>query len=694
MFCKNSKWIGCGGQFSSPVVIKRFCLEEFSKAIIDICGLGYYELFINGQRVGEEYFKPVVSDYAERDFSDFLYPLQDKTSHSIYYNTHKVTELLHKGENVIAVILGNGFYRQTKRIAEGNTKFGDELILRFDLKVDSPKGPQNICTDGTEEVAESFIKENNLFYGEVHDYKDFSLSDIVGTEKVHLISPPKAKLKKQKCKNDAVREKITPVIVRKTENSTIFDAGKNLSGFVCLKAKSDLVRVRHAENLKADGLDFESAGGDEQISENIYKNAEGLTVHPWFSWSGFRYFEVFGEAEDVEVFFITSDVKLKAEFECGNGNINWFFKTYIHTQLCNMHGGVPSDCPQRERLGYTGDGQLSAESAMLLTDSRSFYEKWIADIADCQDINSGHIQHTAPFFGGGGGPGGWGCAMVVVPYAYYRVYGDKEILKKYFGNMLRFIESMKGFSENGLIVREREKGWCLGDWCPPGDVLLPEAYVNTYYYIRSMETVEEIAGLIGEKVDYTKEISESRKAMVDSFFDSGSCDFCGGVQGANAFALLLGLGNAATKENLLKHYKETKVFDTGIFGTDVLMEYLVKAGEAELIFELLSTDEYPSFGYMKKMGATTVWEKWNGEASHNHPMFGACARQLFYGFLGLKANAGFENIALDPPYIEDMGYMNVKLKLPKGTLKAELKYTDGKVHSNISATGSLKVRLK
>lgn len=120
---------------------------------------------------------------------------------------------------------------------------------------------------------------------------------------------------------------------------------------------------------------------------------------------------------------------LNATFECGNETINWLFNAYIRTQLINMHCGVPMDCPHRERLGYTGDGQLTAETAMLFLNGKRFYEKWAADVADCQDVKTGHVQHAAPFFGGGGGPGGWGSAIVEVPYAYYKVYGDKKLIK-------------------------------------------------------------------------------------------------------------------------------------------------------------------------------------------------------------------------------------------------------------------------
>lgn len=697
MFSKKSKWITAGKEFSSPIISKRFRVCKIKSATIDICGLGYYELFINGRRVSEAYYKPVVSDYSERDFSRFLYPLSDKTSHTIYYNSYDVSEYLTDGDNTLSVMLGNGFYRQTKRLAEGNTSFGDALLLRFELRLTDDSGMRTVYTDGTERAVEGFIKENNLFYGEVHDYDGFPenvFSDRTGVETcdVQAVSSPRARLLKQRCCNDVVREIITPKIVKTTPESVIYDIGKNISGFVSLKAKSSVVRVRHAEEMKDGALDFQSAGGDGQISENVYKNAQGRTVHPWFSWSGFRYFEVFGEAEAVEAVYVCADIAVRASFKSGNETLNWLFESYLDTQIANMHGGVPSDCPHRERLGYTGDGQLTAESAMLLLDCRSFYEKWIRDIADCQDVASGHVQHTAPFFGGGGGPGGWGCAMVVVPYAYYRIYGDTSILKKYYPNMLKYIESMQTFCDGGLVVREREKGWCLGDWCTPEQVVLPEPFVNTFYYIRSMKLVQEIAEILGGKVDYGKEIALSECALKEAYYDPKNGDFCSGRQGANAFALLLGLGDERTKKNLLERYRAEKVFDTGIFGTDVLTEYLTRSGEIQLLYDLLSAEKFPSFGYMRANGATTLWERWQGAESHNHPMFGACVKQFFYGLLGLSADAGMKRIAVSPRYIAGIDFIDATLRFSHGSVRFRYRYRDGKVESDVSTSGNIRLK--
>lgn len=688
MFSQKAKWIECE-KYSAPIIIKKITIKEFEKANIKISGLGYYELFINGNRVGEEFFKPAVSDYCERDFSTWLYPLNDKTSHTVYYNVYDITEYLNVGENVIAVMLGNGFYRQKRRDIEGKVYFGENLLACYEITLSNNGKIEKYFTDGSEIYIESFITENNLFYGEKHDYSHFDFEFIkkgkVEGESVNVVPAFDAKYIEQSCPNDKIIRTLNPIAINVKNGKIIYDATENITGFVTFTSSGEDVTVRHAENLNADGeLDYFSAGSKDQISEVQYvATKKGQKIHPYFCWSGFRYFEIEGKANDLQIAVVHSDISATSSFKCGNENLQWLYDAYIRTQLNNMHGGVPSDCPHRERLGYTGDGQLCAESAMLLLNSKTFYEKWMQDIADCQDIESGHVQHTAPFCGGGGGPGGWGGAMAIVPFAHYKLYQDKEFIKKYFVNVIRFLESMKGFCENGLIVKEREKGWCLGDWCTPEPVILPEPFVNTYYYIICMQIAEYLAKEIGQTVDYSKEIQESKSALVNNYYDEKTNTFCGGVQGADAFAVSIGLGNKKTEENLFAKYEKLGCFDTGIFGTEVLTDLLVKRGKIKLLYKLLSSGKLASFGYMREMGATTLWEDWDGRSSHDHPMFGACVKQIFYGIMGIRVAEGDKSVSIIPVNIPDLEFAECELKIGNGAVKVSYKYLQEGVNVKI-----------
>lgn len=274
--------------------------------------------------------------------------------------------------------------------------------------------------------------------------------------------------------------------------------------------------------------------------------------------------------------------------------------------------------------------------------------------------------------------------MVNVPYAYYKVYGDNFVLKKYFTNMTKYLDCMDGFSEQGLIVKERAGGWCLGDWCAPSNIEIPEAFVNTYFYIKSMRQVEEIAQIIGEKVNYGDRIKKSEKALTDKYFNEQTGDFCDNMQGANAFALLFGLGNERTKRNFIERYERTKHFDTGIFGTDVVSECLMKLNRVDLFIEILSQNDFPSFGYMKACGSTTIWEYWKDFASLAHPMKGACVKQLLYGVLGISMEVGEYKISKKPPFIENLHYVKAKWITPLGTVVFDYRYENGKTIQRVT----------
>ena len=216
-----------------------------------------------------------------------------------------------------------------------------------------------------------------------------------------------------------------------------------------------------------------------------------------FTWFAYRYIQVEGEAELLGARVVHTYTDVTATFNCDNITLNWLFDAFINTQLSNMHGGIPSDCPHMERRGYTGDGQLVCHTGMSVLDSQAFYRKWIDDISDCQDVYTGHVQYTAPYIKSGGGPGGWGCAIVEVPYQYYLHYGDAEPMKRLYGQMLRYFDYLEAHSENNLVTSDKPGEWCLGDWCAPGVVALPAAFVNYYFYVKSLMRTVEIAKLIG-----------------------------------------------------------------------------------------------------------------------------------------------------------------------------------------------------
>ena len=267
---------------------------------------------------------------------------------------------------------------------------------------------------------------------------------------------------------------------------------------------------------------------------------------------------------------------------------------------------------------------------------------------------NGHVQHTAPFMGGGGGPAGWGGAIAVVPYEMYKIYGDKETFRRYLPKILRYFDYLDSRSSGGLVCREEEGGWCLGDWCPPEQITICEPFVNTALYVKQMMMTKEASEAIGESETAAmleKRIEEKKQAILSAYYSPQTGSFIGDAQGANSFAVDIGLGGERAFNNTKKKYDDADSFDTGIFGTDILTRVLFERGCADTAFHLLTSTGKGSFYNMKKQGATTIWENWDGERSHSHPMFGAVTRYLFSFILGItqeKNSAGYEKIVIAP----------------------------------------------
>jgi len=389
------------------------------------------------------------------------------------------------------------------------------------------------------------------------------------------------------------------------------------------------------------------------------------------------------------VLVIHSDVEVTAGFDSDSEGLNFLFDAFLRTQKNNMHGSIPSDCPHRERLGYTGDGQIAAAAAMMTLDSKDFYRKWMQDILDTQDTVTGHVQHTAPLGGGGGGPVGWGGAIAVVPYRFFKQYGDTELLRLSWEPIKKWIGYLQTRMDKYLITREEPRGWCLGDWATLEPTVIPEPLVNTCLFIRILDMLVETAPAVGQErdVSFFEALQQScRAAVADAYFDAATGQFCGGVQGADAYGLYAGLGDERTAKALVRRHEELGHFDTGFIGTDVLLEVLFSLKEADLAFRLLSSEDMGSFLYMKRHGATTIWEHWDGSESHNHPMFGGCVRHLFEGFLGIRqayGTGGYISVTPKPWLPTGLNHIAGSLLTPAGLIRVALRRENGQVLQDI-----------
>ncbi len=701
-------WIEAEKLIEAPIIEKKFYVSGARRASIKISSLGFFRLYINGVRVGDEYFLPSNSIYHKRCFKSITYPINDEFTYRCYYSVYDIGEFLQDGENKLEIILGNGWYRQIERIAEGDMSFGEALSTIFLIEMEDNKGRGIVCSDGSEMCRESFITYSNLFYGETQDFRVLESKGELKPVKVISVD---AVLSREIAPPDREIKKITPACIYDDGDRRIYDAGENISGFASMSlvgCPGDKISVRYAENINGCKLDFESTGasyigknGKKQIMTDVFiSDGKERLAEPYFTWHTFRYFEIIGDASAVCVKVIHSDVRMVSAFNSSSEELNWLYRAFVRTQLDNMHGGVPSDCPHRERLGYTGDGQICAPSAMLMLDAEDFYRKWITDIFDSQDSISGHVNHTAPFAGGGGGPGGWGMAAITVPYNYYKAYGDKEPLFVYYGRMKKWVEYLVAHSEGGLVVREEEGGWCLGDWSSPEPTIIAEDYVNTCLFIKALELMSEIAQIVGRHGDvseYEKIKEAAVSGVTEKYFDSSSGSFANGIQGADAYALYVGMGDERTVDNLKSKYNTLGRFDTGFIGTAVLCEALLTNNGEDVLYKLMTSQDVGGYGYFLKHGMTTLPESWQMGGSHCHPMFGAPAGYLFCGFLGIendKGSCGYKNIKIAPKIPSALDFAEGHIENKLGRLNVRWQRDGASVLFEISLSGDVKAMLE
>ncbi len=636
----GASWVEFGGEYHSVIARSVLELDKIPEnAELFVTGLGFCQVYINGKRITDRELAPAWTNYVKADTPSMEYPIFDTMTNRIFYEKIQVKEFLREGKNTIVFHIGGGWFTQRECPNEGVKPYGN-LMLCFKLM-----GGEKILAASGENVLyrKSFVCRANIYYGEDQDARigGYDFENDTGDDefwsKATVIRKPLSLLQEQTCTPDRIIRSLTPVCIYRKGDYAIYDIGENISGYPVVEfsersPKGERCVLRFAEGLNADGsLNFLSAGGAFRMQKDTFIH-DGVCkeYYPRFTWHGARYFDVLGNVNVKEYKVTHTDLKQIVTFRSSDETLQWIFDSYIRTQLSNVHGCVPSDCPHRERLGYTGDGQLTANVVMTCFDAREMYLKWMQDIADSQDIYTGHVQHTAPFYGGGGGPGGWGGAMVIVPYAFYKHYGDISVLEKYYPNMLMYLDYLESKSDNGLVMREELGGWCLGDWCSPGNKnLMPEPFVNTYFCLKTLQMTIEVSKLLGHSAEKLEARYEKvKKAFLENYYDEESCTFCGSLEASDAYGYDLGFGNEKTLKAIVDKYEASGEFDTGIFGTDILIRTLCENGYADTARRLLTSTKENSFYNMKKQGATTLWENWDGCDSHSHPMFGSVVEYI------------------------------------------------------------------
>ena len=627
-----AKWIGFDEE--APLFQKEFVIDKpVQNAHIFICGLGYFELYVDGKKVSDDVLVPGQTDYSHRnDIEKTRVAIDNEfTGYRCLYLGYDLTPFLSLGRHALGVWLGNGFFNSQNGFAMhyGKPRLIAQLMLTF-----ADGSSQIIPTDTSWLAKRSGITQNSIYGGEVFDARIHDEA----WQPALFRDAPDGTLEPQMSPSDKVCETFVPKrIERLGDNSWRVDFGEEISGWVHLTD----IQGQAGQRIEIKYLS-ESPNG-----ENIYiMKGEGKeSYHPRFTWFVFRQVEITGldalDSSQIQAEAVNTELRQTGFFACSDTLLNKIHRIWRRTLLDNAHGCIFSDCPHRERSAYLGDGQVAAEMVMRTFDARAFYRKWFDDMRLAQNPRTGFVPFGAPWQPGCGGGVPWSAAMILMPYDFYQCYGDSSVLRENYASMLRLMDYFAGWvNEDGTMEQHYQPHndmayWCnLGEWCTPTESRPSSALVHTYFYWLCAKRMASIAGLLGdnEKEQRFAALEErTRKAFHHRFYDAENKTY--GPAGSNLFAYEM-MPNVNLKEALLQDMEASRNhLYTGIFGTKLFFNVLADAGLSDQALEAFLLHDFPSFGHWIKQGATTTWEQWDGANSHCHPMFGGGLTWL-YSWLG------------------------------------------------------------
>lgn len=707
----SADWI-CASATSQHVknFKKSFTVSgEVKEARLYICGLGYFNASINGFSVDDTYYKPLVTDYGTRTHPDNCY-LHESSSHRVTYYTYDVTEILKSGNNELSVDVANGYYCNTDRLPfEANYSYGKAKLI-YELHITDTKGKQ-VIKSGTDTLVKECNYASTLYMG---DYVDFTKEDGNYRHAI-LAEAPDGKPVSPQCENDRVREVLKPISECCIAEGLLYDFGVNHTGGLKLLVKAeegDEILIRYAEVLDENGLpNYETSAWHDKnphtgqtidiYQENRYILKKGINeIKPLFSWYCYRYAVIVVpntvEIQEISSLFICSDVKQNGHFECSEEIFNRTNQMFLQTLLCNMHSGLVTDCPHREKRPYTGDGHLVMKASWYNLDTTSFYYKWFEDLLDAQ-TPEGLIPNSAPDIGGGGGYA-WGNAICFVTKYLYQFTGDKEIARKGYRAIKKWLSYYQTKQDEDYIIRSNHHEWMLGDWLAPDIVLSNIYYINTVCYLIAVDTAIFLAEQFAETDIKKWEPLRTRiiAGINKVFFNKEKLSYGHGVQGEDVLALAMGIVpkkyEKPLKEKMEQHYRvETDYhLDTGIVLTPILIEYLTENGYTDIAYKILTAKTYPSY-YNLMENDTTFSEHWSkqwpdyyvgdsnsrlikggGELSHCHPMYGSICSWFYEKIAGINLTGLWRKEVEITPYFTDcLEWAKADKMVPYGRVSIE-----------------------
>jgi len=664
--------------------------KKIKSARAYIAAGGLYELYLNGQKVGNHRLDPAYTRFDRRNL----------------YVSYDVTRQVQSGENAIGVLMGNGWYNHQSTAVWffDRAPWRNRPTFCLDLRITYEDGSvETIATDKSWKTSLSPIIFNSIYTAEHYDARleqkgwNTTTFDAAKWKDVIYRSAPSAHVVSQVMPPIRNVKKIPAISMHKLNDTTyIFDFGQNFSGVSELHVqgeKGTVVRLKHGERLYDNGhvdisnIDQHYRPTDDKDpfqTDIVILSGGNDAFMPKFNYKGFQYVEVTSSApidlkqESLTAYFMHSDVTPIGTIHASNPIINKIWAATNQSYLSNLFG-YPTDCPQREKNGWTGDAHIAVETGLYSFDGITVYEKWLADHRDEQQPN-GVLPSIIPTDGWGyewGNGPDWTSTVAIIPWNIYLFYGDTTLLSQSYDAIKRYVNRIDELYPTGLTT------WGLGDWVPVKSKS-PVEFSSTIYYYTDTRILRDVAKLLGKEADaqkYTQLAEKIKTAINRKYLHTETGLYGEGLQTELSMALYWGIVPDDLKDkvaaNLAKRVEADNFhLDVGLLGTKSILNALSENGYADVAYRIAAQEDYPSWGWWIKNGATTLYENWNiGSArdiSLNHIMFGEIGAWLYKGLGGIKPDPqqpGFKNVVLAPHFVKGLDSFEASHVGPYGEIK-------------------------
>ncbi len=679
--------------------------KKIKRASAFVCGLGLFEWYLNGKKIGDQVLAPALSEYNKR----------------AYYLTFDVTGEIAQGRNALGVILGNGRYLAPRLNKSTRTYGFPKLLLQINIEY-SDGSRSTIASDPSWKfTCDGPILANNEYDGETYDgRKELTAWSDPGFVDAHWrtaqrVNAPGGQIVAQPSEPIKVTQTLKAIAITEPQPGLyIFDMGQNMVGWAQLRvqgARGTRVTLRFGETLKKDGTLFLDNIRTAKVTDTYILKGTGVeTWEPSFTYHGFRYVEVTGYPGKPDLAAINGRVVHDAlppagTFSCSNVILNRIYQNAVWGSRGNYRS-IPTDCPQRdERQGWLGDRSMESRGESYIFDVAAFYNKWLVDIQDATD-ERGSIPDVAPsYWPTYSDNTTWPGSYIIIAAMLYDQYHDLATLQRHYPTMQKWIAYMRQYVENGVMTKDT-----YGDWCvPPHDRTVIHTtdarqttagdLIGTAYFYHELKLMQRFATLLGRSADangYAAEADKMKAAFNTIFLTANPLQYGNNSQTSSILALAFDLVPPEHRHAIMDNLVEKIMGEseghvgTGLIGCQWLMRTLTENGRADVAYTVASQTTYPSLGYMAERGATTIWELWNGDTgdpgmnSHNHVMLVGDLIVWFYEWLaGIRSDPGqpgFQHLLMRPQVVAGLDFVKGSLASANGLINSEWRYAGNAFH--------------